>query len=218
MSKEAVLEKNARKPQLEKPTPVDREVVLKEDAVLISVTDSRGVIEYCNEDFVDASGYEEHELVGAGHNIVRHPDMPRIIFKKMWSRISNNQNMVAVVKNMAKTGRYYWIVTDFVVKESDKGKILSYKAIRKPANKKAIEAVEPLYKKLREIEEKNGIEGSEKFLNGFLDAKDCDYDSFIESLVFDSMDIEEKKKLEKAKKDKKSGGFFNWFFFGDKGE
>ena len=207
-----VEEKGKRKPQLEKPAPVDREVVLNENALLISVTDTRGVIEYCNEDFVDASGYEEYELVGAGHNIVRHPDMPRVIFKKMWGRLENNQNMVAVVKNMSKTGRYYWIVTDFVVKEDDRGQVESYKALRKPAPKNAVETVEPLYRKLREIEDKNGIEASEKFLKGFLDAKECSYDSFVEKLIMEGM------KGDEVKKSKKVGGFFNWFFFGDKTE
>lgn len=150
-----------RKPSITRPTPVDREIIIGEDKVLLSITDAKGVIEYCNEAFVETSGYEEYELAGSGHNMVRHPDMPRVIFKLMWNRIQNKENIIAVVKNLAKTGRYYWVITDFVVKEDKEGNITGYKAFRKPAPRKAIEAVMPLYKKLREIENVKGM-GSSK--------------------------------------------------------
>ncbi|WP_233890545.1 PAS domain-containing protein, partial [Tenacibaculum piscium] len=156
----------SRKPKLPSPTPVDREVKLHEDTILISITDKKGVIEYCNEDFVTSSGYEEFELVGAGHNIIRHPDMPRIIFKMMWERLQEGKNMIAVVKNMAKSGKYYWVVTDFTVKKDAKDEVLSYKGIRRLAPKKAVEEVIPLYKKLKDIEDVKGMEASLKFLNG----------------------------------------------------
>ncbi len=204
----------SRKPKLPSPTPVDREVKLHEDTILISITDKKGVIEYCNEDFVTSSGYEEFELVGAGHNIVRHPDMPRIIFKMMWERLQEGKNMIAVVKNMAKSGKYYWVVTDFTVKKDAKDEVLSYKGIRRLAPKKAIEEVIPLYKKLKDIEDVKGMEASLKFLNGFLDTKELDYDHYIESLVSGSMDLSKEKNGKPL--EKKVGAFFNWFFFAEK--
>ena len=179
-----------KKPGLGKPTPVDREIMIGEDKILLSITDARGVIEYCNEDFVEVSGYEEYELAGSPHNIVRHPDMPRVIFKMMWERIQNKQNIIAVVKNLSKTGRYYWVVTDFVVKEDKNGHIVGYKAFRKPAPRKAIETVIPLYKKLQELENVRGIEAAEKFLNGFFDSEDTTYDDFIENLIIDTIEPE----------------------------
>lgn len=195
-----------RKPKITPPTPVDREIMLDKDDVLISITDKRGVIEYCNEAFVESSGYEEHELVGAGHNIVRHPDMPRVIFKMMWERIQNKENIIAVVKNLAKTGRYYWVITDFIVKEDSKGNVSGYKGIRKPAPRKAIEEMVPLYKKLVEIEKESGMEASEKFLNGFFESKDTNYNDYIEDLMLKEGDIKGKQKGEKK------GSFFKWVF------
>lgn len=204
-----------RNPKLPTPTPVDREIILDENAILLSITDTRGVIEYCNEDFVESSGYEEYELVGSGHNIVRHPDMPRVIFKLMWERIQKKQNIIAFVKNMAKTGRYYWVMTDFVVKENEKGQVTNYKALRKPAPRKAILEIIPLYKRLREIEDLNGIEASEKFLKGFLDSKDTDYDTYVERLITDNLSSlsESKVSQEVAEtSEKKKGSFFKRFF------
>ncbi|CAM1335118.1 PAS domain-containing protein [Tenacibaculum aestuariivivum] len=209
-------EQESRKPKLPSPTPVNREVKLHEDTILISITDKRGVIEYCNEDFVDTSGYEEYELVGSGHNIIRHPDMPRVIFKMMWERIEEGKNMIAVVKNMTKTGRYYWVVTDFTVKKDQNDKIIGYKGVRRLAPKKSIEQLIPLYKKLKDIEDVKGIEASRKFLNGFLDTKEVNYDNYIESLVSSSIDLS--KEITKSGKplEKKVGSFFNWFFFAEK--
>jgi len=179
-----------RKPRIALPEPVDREISIRNDQVLLSITDTKGVIEYCNEDFVEISGYEEYELAGAAHNIVRHPDMPRVVFKLMWNRIQSKQNIIAVVKNMAKTGRYYWVITDFVIKEDNEGNIIGYKAYRKPAPRKAIEALIPLYKKLRAIEDANGMESAERFLNGFFDGKNTNYDDFIENLIIENMQSE----------------------------
>lgn len=176
-----------RKARLPKPTPVDREIIFNNNLVLLSITDLKGVIEYCNDDFVEISGYEEYELAGSAHNIIRHPDMPRVIFKLMWSRIQKKQNVVALIKNMSKTGRYYWVYTDFVVKEDKQGNITGYKAYRKAAPRKAIETIVPIYKKLKEIEDAKGIEVAEKFLHGYLDGKGTHYDRFIESLIIDNL-------------------------------
>ena len=177
-----------RKKRLPIPDPVDREIKIDSDKILMSVTDTRGVIEFCNEDFVEISGYEEYELVGSGHNIVRHPEMPRVLFKILWERIQNKQNILAIVKNMAKTGRYYWVYTDFVIKEDENGNIIGYKAFRKPAPKKAIETMIPIYKKLKAIEEENDMEFAQKYLEGYLDNLGTTYDEFVENLIIENVD------------------------------
>ena len=196
-----VNENSKRAPKLQAPTPVDREIKLDNNKVLLSITDTKGIIGYCNDDFVEVSGYEEYELAGAAHNIIRHPDMPRVVFKLMWNRIENKENIIAIVKNMAKTGRYYWVMTDFVIKEDENGNITGYKAYRKPAPRKAIEAVIPLYKKLREIEDAKGMEAAENFLIGFFDGNDTTYDDFIENLILDNIqpDIFPEKEIEVVK-------------------
>jgi len=102
----------------------------------------------------------------------------------MWDRIKHNENIMAVVKNLAKDGSYYWVVTEFEAKiDPITNEIISYTAFRKAAPKKAVEAIEPIYKKLIEIEKEGGMEASEKYLRGFLEEKEITYDDFINQLV-----------------------------------
>ena len=204
-----------RKPRLESPIVIDREIHIPKDKVLLSSTDKKGIITYCNEDFVETSGYEEWELAGAAHNIIRHPDMPRVIFKLMWQRIQNKNNIIAIVKNLAKSGKYYWVMTDFVIKEDQHGNIIGYKAFRRPAPKKAIEAVTKLYKKLVKIEETKGMDIAEEFLIGFLDGKETTYDDFIENLIIDNTDTDAVEKTTTIKNNlnsKEKVSFFKRLF------
>jgi len=167
-----------------RPTPKNEEIQLDSKRYIVSKTDARGVIEYGNDYFVEISGYQEHELIGQPHNMIRHPDMPRVVFKMMWERIQKGQNMMAVVKNLAKNGKYYWVVTEFEPKK-DKltNEILNYTAYRKAAPKKTVEAIWPLYKKLLEIEKQGGLDASDKYLRGYFEEKGVTYDAFIDDLV-----------------------------------
>ena len=166
------------------PTPKNEQIMLDPKRYIVSKTDPRGVITYGNDYFVEISGYKEAELIGQPHNMIRHPDMPRVIFKVMWDRIQNGQPIMAVVKNLAKDGRYYWVITEF---ESKKDKltnqITGYTAFRKAASNDVIKKIEPLYDKLLEIEAQSGMEGAEKYLVGFLEEKGVSYDEYINDLV-----------------------------------
>ncbi len=167
-----------------RPTPIDKEKVLDPKKYIVSKTDSRGIIEYGNDYFVEISGYSEAELIGQPHNIIRHPDMPKVVFKMMWDRINRAQNIMAVVKNLAKDGSYYWVVTEFEPKvDPITNEIISHTAFRKAAPKKAVEVMAPIYQKLIEIEKEGGVEASEKYLRGFLEEKRVTYDQFIDELV-----------------------------------
>lgn len=194
-----------------RPTPVDHEIILDPNKVLLSITDTKGVIEYGNEDYVEVSGYEEFELVGSQHNIVRHPDMPKVVFKLMWDRLQKEENIVAIVKNMAKTGRYYWVMTDFVVRKDEQGNVTGYKAFRKPAPRKAVEAMIPFYKKLRDIEDFRGVDASLNFFNGYFEGRDTNYDDFIEKLIVANISDNNKSKL-KSKVKKKRVSFLSRIF------
>ena len=169
------------------PEPIDREIKLNTKRYIVSKTDAKGIIEYGNDYFVEISGYSEAELIGQPHSIIRHPDMPKIAFKMMWDRIKQGQNFIAVVKNLAKDGSYYWVVTEFEPKADPiTNKIISHTAFRKAAPQKAITIMEPIYKKLLEIEKKGGMEASEKYLRGFLEDKNTTYDEFIDQTVGNS--------------------------------
>lgn len=167
-----------------RPEPTDKEIKLSNKRYIVSKTDAKGIIEYGNDYFVEVSGYTEAELIGKPHSIVRHPDMPRVVFKMMWDRINKGRNIMAVVKNLAKDGSYYWVVTEFEPKvDPISNEILSHTAFRKAAPQKAIDTMIPMYQKLLEIEKDGGMEASEKYLRGFLEEHNTTYDDFINELV-----------------------------------
>jgi DNA polymerase III gamma/tau subunit len=110
--------------------------------------------------------------------------MPKIAFKLMWDRIQKGENFMAVVKNLAKSGKHYWVVTEFEAKRDKlSNEIVSYTAFRKAAPLKAVEAITPIYKKLIEIEKQGGMDASEKYLRGFFEEKGITYDEFVDELV-----------------------------------
>ncbi len=106
---------NQESESFNRPTPIDKEVSWDKTQVIMSKTNPFGIIEYANETFVDVCGYEDYELMGQPHNIIRHPDMPRVIFKVLWENLKKGNNFHAIVKNLAKSGRYYWVITDFEI-------------------------------------------------------------------------------------------------------
>ena len=161
-----------------------KQIVLSNKRYIVSKTDKRGVIQYGNDYFVEISGYKESELIGQPHNIIRHPDMPKIIFKLMWSRINSGKNIFAVVKNLAKNGDYYWVITEFEPRiDKLSNEIIGHTAFRRAVDQKTLDVIEPLYKTLLEIEEQGGIDASEKYLLGFLEEKRLSYDEFIDELI-----------------------------------
>lgn len=161
-----------------------KEIELSDFLSIYSRTDLLGKITYVNNYFREVSGYTEEELIGSPHNIIRHPDMPKIIFKLMWERLKENKDILALVKNRAKNGDYYWVTTLFEIKYNPTTKNPSgYLAIRKAAPKKAVKTIIPLYEKLIEIENTYGVEASEKYFLGYIDEKGVDYDTFMKDLV-----------------------------------
>ncbi|RUT68831.1 PAS domain S-box protein [Flavobacterium cupreum] len=189
--------------RITRPTPSDREVDWNKTKVLLSKTDTKGTILYANEAFIDVSGYDEFELIGHAHNIIRHPDMPKVIFKFLWDSIKSSQNIHAIIKNMSKTGRYYWVITDFKIISDTDGEIVGYFGTRKSVPDEIIvKFIEPLYKKLIHIEEASGVHASEEYLIGFLEERKKTYMEYVDHLVATGKDD----------KNKVSKGFFNGFF------
>ena len=168
-----------------KPTPLDIEIELDPKRYIVSETDAKGKITYCNDYFMEVSGYTEEELIGKPHNIVRHPDMPKVVFKLLWETISAGKNINALVKNLAKDGRYYWIFTEFEIrKNTDTGEIIGYHAARKSISKHVIEIIADLYAELLEIEKNDSIEAAEKYLVNFLKDKgdDIEFANIMEEI------------------------------------
>lgn len=165
---------------------VDKEVTWDKTQVIMSKTNAFGIIEYANEVFVDVCGYEDYELMGQPHNIIRHPDMPRVIFKVLWENLKSGKNFHAIVKNLAKSGRYYWVITDFEIAKDENGVIVNYFGRRQAVPQEVIALhIEPLYKKLLQIEAASGMEFSEKYLIGFLEEKKRTYVEYIKELIYE---------------------------------
>ncbi len=114
---------------------------------LISGTDTRGVIQYCNEDFQQISGYEYDELIGKNHNIIRHPDMPSSVFKEMWATLKAGKVWMGLVKNRCKNGDHYW-VSAFVTPVLENGKIIGYESVRTNATEEEKARAYECYKRL----------------------------------------------------------------------
>ncbi len=175
---------NKKLTKINRAEPKDKEVKIPEEEILISETDPEGIITDVNDIFTKVAGYSEEELIGASHNIIRHPDMPKVMFKIVWERIKDRENVMALVKNLAKDGRYYWILTDFITKVNANREIISYTAYRRPVCKEVQEAITPLYKTLLAIEALDGMDASEKFLNDYFSRKGMTYDEMVEEFSF----------------------------------
>jgi PAS domain S-box-containing protein len=172
--------------QKQERTIIDKEVSWDKTQVIMSKTNAFGIIEYANEVFVDVSGYEDYELMGQPHNIIRHPDMPKVIFKVLWENLKNGKNFHAIVKNLAKSGRYYWVITDFEISRDENDVIVNYFARRQAVPQEVVALhIEPLYKKLLQIEAASGVEFSEKYLIGFLEEKKKSYVEYIKELIYE---------------------------------
>lgn len=169
--------------QVYRPLPIDEEIKLNHKKIIVSKTDKKGRILYVNDYFCEVTGYTPNEVLGAPHNIIRHSDMPRAIFYLMWKTIQNGENITAIVKNLSKSGKYYWVTTDFEHHQNIKGEIDSYIAFRRPASDRAIEGVEELYASLIDIERRHGMEASLVYLQGYLDERHTNYHELMDTLV-----------------------------------
>lgn len=167
-----------------KPTPINEEIKLDKHKYIMSRTDTKGNIEFGNDYFFAISGYAPNELIGQPHNAIRHPDMPKVVFKLMWDRLKQGKNIFAVVKNLAKDGRYYWVTTKFEIKKHPVDNTISgYLAFRQAAKPAAVDTMSKLYKELLEIESSGGVEASEKYLIGYLESQRKTYDEFIDEVI-----------------------------------
>lgn len=171
---------------------IDEEIILDPSKVSMSKMDKDGIISYANAYFVEISGYQDHELLNNRHTLIRHPEMPEVIIDLMWERLHKGENIYAVVKNLAKDGRYYWFITCFETVYDNKGDIIAHYARRKAVPTKTKSEIENLYKTLREIELNESEETAKKYFYGFFENKGMTYDAFIlKTLNMSKNEIEE---------------------------
>jgi len=152
--------------------------------IIVSKTDAKGRLTYVNDIFSDVSGYREDEVLGEPHSLIRHPDMPRCVFKLLWDTIQNGEEVFAYVNNRAKNGDHYWVLAHVTPTLAADGSIAGYHSSRRSPRQDAVAAIEPVYETLRGIEtrtfdRKAGLEQSTAALHGLLEEKGVSYDQFV---------------------------------------
>lgn len=161
-----------------------RERTFSANEIIVSKTDAKGRMIYANDVLIQVGGYSEQELLGQPHAIVRHPHMPRCIFKLLWERIRSGREMFAYVLNRAKDGDHYWVFAHVTPNLGPDGAIIGYHSSRRSPKRAAVDAIRPLYAELLAAEQaeaspKAGMEASLARLDRFLAQKDISYDRFV---------------------------------------
>jgi len=160
----------------------NHEVIMKENDFIVSKTDTKGIIHYGNRIFVEMSGYEKDEIIGANHNLIRHPFMPKIAFKLAWDLIAQNKEFFGFVKNLSKDGSYYWVFAYITADKDKKGNIIGYTSVRRKPSSSGVEDITAIYKLLNDAEAKGGMAASEKLLTTYLKDNKTTYEKFVHEL------------------------------------
>ncbi|SMF29895.1 PAS domain S-box-containing protein [Tistlia consotensis] len=169
-------------------TPTGRERLFRDDEVIVSKTDLKGRITYVNRVFLKISGFDEDELIGAPHSIIRHPEMPRSAFKLLWDSLAEGREVFAYINNLAKNGDNYWVFAHVTPSIDVNGKVLGYHSNRRVPDRQVLnDTIVPLYAALLaeengQSDRKAGLDRSYRMLLGLLEERGVGYDEFIFSL------------------------------------
>lgn len=170
--------------------PTGRENLLHEDQIIVSKTDLQGRITYANRTFLEISGYTEAEILGAPHNIIRHPEMPRCIFKYLWDTIRQGDEVFAYVVNLAKNGNHYWVLAHVTPSYDRSGELTGFHSNRRSPNRNVLPRIQELYRRLlltesRESNPREAAHASFRELLEILKHAGQSYDEFIWNLIDD---------------------------------
>lgn len=133
-------------------TPNNHERRLGDEDFIVSKTDSSGRITYANRIFMEIAGYPEHELLGVQHNIIRHPDMPRGVFRFMWDTLKAGDEFFGFAKNLCADGSFYWVFANITPDYDKDGKLQGYYSVRRKPPQSALDVLVPIYKEMLAIE------------------------------------------------------------------
>ncbi len=158
------------------------ELTFSDNEFIVSKTDLQGRIIYGNDLFIKISGYTEEELLDRPHKILRHPDMPALIFTLLWERIRKGEEIFAYVKNKTKQGDFYWVFAHVTASLDNSGQIIGFHSVRRHPTNEALSVIKPLYADLLRAEKSGGVDASRAHLQSILNQKGVGYDEFILSL------------------------------------
>ena len=158
------------------------------DEIIVSKTDLKGRVTYANQVFLKVAGFTEREIIGEPHSIIRHPDMPRSVFKLLWDTIGAGQEIFAYVINRAKNGDHYWVFAHVSPSLDRNNKVVGYHSNRRVPDRAVIdEHIIPLYRAICEEEashanRKEGMMAGVKMVTDLLTSKGIGYDEFVATL------------------------------------
>lgn len=164
--------------------PTGRECPFGEEELIVSKTDLKGRITYANDVFVRLAKYPLGELIGAPHSVIRHPDMPRCVFKLLWDTIEAKREIFAYVLNMARDGDHYWVFAHVTPTFDAAGGITGYHSNRRKPDPAQLDKIKPLYAALRAEEakpdnRKDGMLRGHDMLDRTLKGQGLEYDEFV---------------------------------------
>jgi len=154
-------------------------IEMKEGDFIVSKTDLKGRLTYVNKIFMEIAGYKEEELLGKPHNIIRHPDMPKAVFKLLWNMIQNGEEIFAYVLNRTKNNDDYWVYANVTPSYDVNGKIIGYYSVRRKPGAGSLETIEALYAQMLSAEKKGGVNAGMELLNNILHEKGVSYNELI---------------------------------------
>jgi len=163
-------------------TPTDVEHPVTNVDIIVSKGDEKGDITYANPIFFKLAGYTQAELLEQPHSIIRHPDMPKIVFKYLWDTIKSGKDVKAFVKNLSKDGSFYWVLAHVRVATNPDGSFRNYVSTRRGMSAGARTVIEPLYKELLTAEQSGGMEASLPILEAFLKDNGASLDTFNDTM------------------------------------
>jgi len=168
-------------------TPTGREITFAEHEIIVSKTDTRGVITYANDVFLRVAGYTEEEVIGQPHNFIRHPDMPRCVFALLWDTLKANREIFAYVINQARNGDHYWVFAHVTPSHDAEGRLVGYHSNRRAMYNDARPKVKELYALLKCEEQKypnpaKAVEAGGRLLTSLLAEQKMEYAEFVFSL------------------------------------
>jgi hypothetical protein len=168
-----------------RPTGIERPWT--EDELIVTKTDLKGRITYANQVFLRVAQLTENEALGAPHNIIRHPEMPRCVFKLLWDTLEAKKEIFAFVNNMAMSGDHYWVFAHVTPSFDAQGNVTDYHSNRRKPKPSQITAIKPIYDVLlgeerKHTSPKDGLAASTALLENTLQTKGITYEEFVFSL------------------------------------
>jgi PAS domain S-box-containing protein len=168
--------------------PTGEERTFSPDELIVSKTDPRGVITYANDVFLRVSRYSRSEVVGKPHNIIRHPEMPKAVYKLLWDTLARKREIFAYINNLAADGAHYWVLAHVTPSYGYDGSVIGYHSNRRSPSPAAVEQMAPLYEELlaeerRHANGREAVEASSALFERLVAERAESYERFIWTVI-----------------------------------